>query len=222
MSETKRAAGAKPKVFRSVGPYVAGWVWMVVAALNLADIVIRGRDMAALIAAAVLLMGCGLAYVYGLRPAIVADETGVRLRNPLRDVRIPWPALKEVEVAEALRFHCVADGRPWQVKAWVMQTSPRARARMERRAEKAEKAGTAAGGVPDPIAEQLKGRTPAGFAAEQLTELVGAHGGGERAAEAAAGEGTERPSGTWSTPAIAAVALPGAVLVALILVAALT
>jgi hypothetical protein len=219
VSVTKPAAGRKPTVFRSVGAYVAGWVWMVAAALNLADVAFRGRDLAAVIAAAVLLTGCGIAYVFGLRPAIVADETGVRLRNPLRDVRIPWPALRRVEAAETLRFHCVAEGGPWTAKAWVLQTSPRARARMERRAEKAAKAES---GVPDPIAEQLKGRTPARFAAEQLTELAVAHGGGERAAEATTGEGTERPSVTWSTPAIAAVALPGVVLVALILVASLT
>jgi hypothetical protein len=203
----------RPRVFRSAGARLGGWAWMVFAAANLADIAIRGRDMASLIAAAVLLTGCGLAYVFGLRPAIVAEETGVRLRNPLRDVRIPWPALKEVEVAEALRFHCVADGGPWRAKAWVLQTSPRARARAERRAEK---------GVPDTVVEHVKGRTPAHFAAEQLTELAVAHGGGKRAGKAGPGGDTARPSVNWSIPAMAAVALPGVVLVALSLVGSLT
>lgn len=207
----------KPKVFRSLGARVAGWAWMVLAAANLIDIAVRGRDLAALIAAAVLLTGCGLAYMLGLRPAIVADEAGVWLRNPLKDVRIPWPALQQIDVGGALRFRCVVDGEPWQAKAWVLQTSPRAQARA--RARESRRPDPA---VPAALAEHLEGRTPADFAAEQLTELAVAHGGGKRAGKARRGETAARPSVSWSIPTIVAVAVPGAVLVALGLVGSLT
>jgi Bacterial PH domain len=43
------------------------------------------------------------------RPAVVVDDAGVELRNVLRDVRVPWPALQEIETRYALTLH--AGGR---------------------------------------------------------------------------------------------------------------
>jgi hypothetical protein len=207
------------RVFRSTGARIAGWVWLVFAAANLLDLAVRGDDLAALIAAAVLLFGCGLAYVLGLRPRIVADEAGVRLHNPLRDVRIPWPALRRIEAAETLRFHCVAEGvaegtagagESRSFNAWVMQTSPRALARAQKRSPRE---------VPEAIAEHVAGRTPADFVAEQLTELAAR---GRPGAESLGDRDADRPSVIWAVPAVAAVAVPGAALVVLGLLAGLT
>ena len=77
---------------RSTPARVGAWAWMAFAALNLIDIALRGRDAASAVMAALLLLGCGIAYVLGLRPAVVADEGGFTVRNPLRDVRVPWRA----------------------------------------------------------------------------------------------------------------------------------
>jgi hypothetical protein len=215
------AGRGKGRIFRSTGARVAGWAWLVFAAVNLVDLAVRGDDLAALVAAAVLLFGCGLAYVLGLRPRIVADETGVRLHNPLRDVRIPWPALRRIEAAQTLRLHCVAErdagpGESRSFNAWVMQTSPRARARAQRRSRRE---------VPDAVARHLEGRTPVDFVAEQLTELAarGRPGAGSRGDKDDRDDrDTDRPTVTWAAPAVAAVALPGAALVVLALFAALT
>ncbi|MCW2903563.1 MAG: hypothetical protein JWO67_5828 [Streptosporangiaceae bacterium] len=221
MSAPERAVprgstGMKPKVFRSNGARLVAWAWMAFAGLNLVDVAVRGHDRAGLMAAAVLLLGCGLAYGFGLRPRIVADDAGVRLHNPLRDVRVPWPALRQVEAAETLHLHCTwtsGEGAPGEegqrFKAWSFQTSPRARARAERRARRE---------VPDALAQHLNGRSPALFVAEQLTELAATRGG--LAAPDDDRRDGARPSVTWSVPAVAALALPVALLIVLILVSA--
>jgi hypothetical protein len=208
----------QPKVFRSTGARVAAWAWLVFAAANLADVAVRGRDLAALIAAAVLLLGSGLAYVLGLRPRVVADENGVQVHNPLRDVRIPWPALHDVEVTDTLLLHCTGDGdRRLRVKAAAMHTSPRARARAERRTRRQ---------VPDALAAQAAGRTPADFVAEQLTELAAerrkAARRADRERDTGRDQGATRTSVSWSRPAALALGVPATVLAVLVLAAVLT
>ncbi|SEG35750.1 PH domain-containing protein [Thermomonospora echinospora] len=186
-------------MFRPTAARVGAWVWLVFAAFNLADIAWRGRNLASLIAAAVILFLCGLAYVLGLRPRIAADDTALELRNPLRDVRVPWPALRGIEADHALdvRF-TVAGGADRTARAWVLQTSPRARAREERRFRKEARH------LPPEVAAKAAGRTALGYAAEQLNELAARR-------RRAPGDGTGTVA--WSIPAIAALAVPGVLLV---------
>ena len=204
-------SGVQPKVFRSTAGRVVAWVWLVFAAVNLVDVAVRGHDLAGMIAAAVLLLGSGTAYVFGLRPRIVADDSGISLHNPLRDVRVPWPAVQRIEAAESVRVHYEAEGgEERRAGAWAVQTSPRARARVQRRAH-----GRSRGATHDAVAEYARNRTPADYVAEQLTELAATR----RRTDTASGAG---PSVTWSMPAVAAVAAPAALLASLILVAVLT
>jgi hypothetical protein len=185
--------GDKPQVYRSVMGTVMGWTWAGLAAFFLADIVWRGRDLASLVAASALLLVIAAAYVIGVRPRIVATEEGVRLHNPLRDVWVPWSAVEKIDVTDAVRVHSA--GRPY--RAWVLQTSPRARARaMQRHREDRDR-------VPDKVAEELRGRTPADHAAERLTELADSRRGPVREAG-----GATAPSVTWSWPSVAGLALP--------------
>src|SRR5262245_42777483 len=95
----------KPRVFRSTPSYVFAWVWMAFAAANLVDLAVRGRDVASVIAAGSLLLGAGVAYIIGLRPRVVADDDGVRLHNPLQDVRLPWSAVEKVGKTDAIEIH---------------------------------------------------------------------------------------------------------------------
>jgi hypothetical protein len=205
------------RVFRSTAALVGGWAWMVFAAVNFVDLAVRGRDTDALLAAAVLLLGCGIAYVLGLRPRVVGDETGVRVHNPLRDVVVPWPALKEITAPGSVRVSYTGpDGEPHEASTWVLQTSPRERAKADRRAARTPH---------DAVARYIETRTPADFAAEQLTELADAH---RRPARTQPGpEPTDLtdtaapPTGraTWSIPALAALAGPALLLAAAILAA---
>jgi hypothetical protein len=46
------------------------------------------------------------------RPAVVVDDAGVELRNLVRDVRVPWPALEELDTRYTLTLH--SGGRRYQ------------------------------------------------------------------------------------------------------------
>jgi hypothetical protein len=187
------------RVFRSGGVRFAGWAWMVFAALNLADLVWRGRDMASLVAAAVLLFGSGIAYSVAIRPRIVADDEAVRFHNLLRDVRLPWESVERFEGGDAVYAH-VGDGR---FRAYVLQTSPRARAKSEMKARLEDK------NLPDAVADYMRGRTATDFTVEQLREMA------EQNHQEGPGEVTVR----WSWPAILAFAVPGLLAVITIVIA---
>jgi hypothetical protein len=194
------ATRMKPRVFRSMPFYVLGWVWIVLAAALLIDVAARGRDADSAIAAGALLLGSGIAYVIGLRPRVVADDEGVRLHNPLRDVRVPWSAIDKIEATDAIVLHSGDSA----YRAWALQSSPRARLRAEARTRRTKST------VPDHVAEYVQGRLPVDFAAEQLNELAREHRGGAPAATSVAV--------CWA--AIAAIAVPAAILAVSILIAA--
>lgn len=187
------------RVFRSGGVRLAGWAWMVFAALNLTDLVWRGRDMASLVAAAVLLFGSGIAYAVAIRPRIVADDEAVRFHNLLRDVRLPWESVERFEGGDAVYAH-VGDGR---FRAYVLQTSPRARAKSETKARRGDK------NLPDAVADYMRGRTATDFTVEQLREM----------ADQNPREGSDEVTVRWSWPAILAFAVPGLLAVITIVIA---
>ena len=110
---------------------------------NLIDIAVQGRDRLSVTAAAALLLVTAVAYVAALRPRVIADPSGIVVRNPLRDHRLPWPTVQRVDLGTLLRVHCSwqeAPGkgrgqqdapRPETVErarvfqAWALQASPR-------------------------------------------------------------------------------------------------
>ena len=77
----------KPQIFRSPTAVVVWVVWLLFAVGNWVDLAVQGRDHLSVVAAAVLLLATGAAYVTAQRPRIIADEAGVTVRNPLRDHR---------------------------------------------------------------------------------------------------------------------------------------
>jgi hypothetical protein len=177
------------RVFRPQAARFFGWAWIVFAVANLADIAWRGRDLGSLVAATVMILGCGVAYAAGLRPRIIADETGVRLHNLVRDVRVPWHGVERLEGGEAVCVHSGGQG----FRAFVMQSSPRSRARLAARAQREDAK------LPDAVAEHLKDRTQTDFVVEQLREIAQEHRADTGSADAAV---------TWAWPAIIAVIVP--------------
>ena len=95
----------KPQVFRSPTAVILWIVWLLFAVGNWVDLAVQGRDHASAVAAAILLLATGAAYVTAQRPRIITDETGVTVRNPLRDHRIGWASVAEVDLADMLRVH---------------------------------------------------------------------------------------------------------------------
>ena len=94
------------QTFRSPTAVVVWIVWLLFAAGNWIDLAARGRDHASAVAAAIVLLATGAAYVTAQRPRIIADDAGVTIRNPLRDHRIGWAAVTQVDLADLLRVHC--------------------------------------------------------------------------------------------------------------------
>jgi hypothetical protein len=96
----------KPQTFRSPTAVVIWIVWLLFAVGNWIDLAVQGRDHLSVVAAAVLLLATGVAYVTAQRPRIIADNTGVTVRNPLRDHRIGWAGVAKIDLLDLLRVHC--------------------------------------------------------------------------------------------------------------------
>jgi hypothetical protein len=94
------------RVFRSPFAVVLWWAWALFALANLADLAVQGRDRFSLLVALGLVTATGAIYATALRPRIIADDDGLVIVNPLRDHRIPWPAVAAVEAAELVRVRC--------------------------------------------------------------------------------------------------------------------
>jgi Bacterial PH domain len=133
----KRAdATGGPQTFRSPTAVVVWWVWLLFAAANLVDLAVQGRDHLSLVAAAILVMATGIAYVTAQRPRIIADSSGVTIVNPLRDHHVGWAGVTNVDLADLLRVHCRGQGREKVVYSWAVHYSRRRKLIAENRARR--------------------------------------------------------------------------------------
>jgi PH (Pleckstrin Homology) domain-containing protein len=223
----------KPQVFRSPTAVVVWIVWLLFAVGNWIDLAARGQDHASAVAAAILLLATGAAYVTAQRPRIIADKTGVTIRNPLRDHRIGWAGVVKVDLADLLRVHCrwagpadAASGQPGGkehhkvISAWAVHYSRRRQLAAEARARRAARSpglrrsslglpsggrGLLYGGVSGPETSSPEAE------AEKVVRVLS-----ERAT--AALDAADWPSGsepltsTWSGRAIAALVIPALIL----------
>jgi hypothetical protein len=169
----------KPQIFRSPTAVVVWVVWLLFAVGNWVDLAVQGRDHTSVVAAAVLLLATGAAYVTAQRPRIIADEAGVTVRNPLRDHRIGWAGVAEVDLVDLLRVHCAWGGPPGAapadrehhkvISAWAIHYSRRRQFAAEAKARRGARRSTSA--------------FPAGFGRS--------YGGGTLASDPASASSTE-------------------------------
>jgi hypothetical protein len=142
----------KPQIFRSPTAVVVWVVWLLFAVGNWVDLAVQGRDHTSVVAAAVLLLATGAAYATAQRPRIIADEAGVTVRNPLRDHRIGWAGVAEVDLVDLLRVHCAWGGPPGAapadrehrkvISAWAIHYSRRRQFAAEARARRGARRST--------------------------------------------------------------------------------
>jgi Bacterial PH domain len=142
-----------PQTFRSPTAVVVWWVWVLFAAANLVDLAIQGRDHLSLVAAAVLVLVTGVAYVAALRPRIVADDAGVTVVNPLRNHHVGWANVIKVDLADLLRVHCrTGPDQDKVVHAWAVHYSRRrqltAEAKTRRQAARVARSSPGTFGLP--------------------------------------------------------------------------
>ncbi len=242
-----RKRGRKPgdgtvQTFRSPTAAVIWVVWLLFAVANWIDLAVQGRDHLSVVAAALLLLVTGIAYVTAQRPRIIADETGVTVRNPLRDHRIGWAAVTKVDLADLLRVHTAAQGqRPKVISSWAVHYSRRRQFAAESRARRASRPGRSsfgllsggrglsyghvapapAAGTPEAEAEKVA-RLLSERATAAQAETVWAKGTEEKEltapAEAAVTGWLEPLKSTWSRTAIVAVLVPALILLVVCLV----
>jgi Bacterial PH domain len=207
--------GAGRDVYRSSGAVVLWWAWLVIAVAGLIDLAVQGRDHLSLVAAAMTVTITGIVYACALRPRVVADPAGITVLNPFRDYQVPWGTVDRVDIHGALRVHCtVPEGadKGRVVLSWAVQASPRAVMRGQARAQRAARRGTAPAGYgryPSQVQDVLS-RTPG----EQTAHLLSERLERERAAGAAGGQ----PRIQWAWLSISAVVVPGALLLAVVLI----
>jgi hypothetical protein len=99
----------KPQTFRSPTALVVWVVWLLFAVGNWVDLAVQGRDHTSVVAAAILLLATGIAYVTALRPRVIVGDTGVTIKNPVRDHEISWAAVTGVDLVDLMRIHCTLD-----------------------------------------------------------------------------------------------------------------
>lgn len=165
----------KPQIFRSTIAWVLGWLWMAFAAFNAVDLVLNGRVPSALVAGAVLAVLTAAVYIGCLRPGILPKEDGILVRNPLRNIFIPWKAVDNIHVSHAIVIESGDDS----IRCWTPQSSARERAKATRRGATVPTPSgrypTAHPQLPKPqqdAAKALSGRTHADWVAQQLTETA--------------------------------------------------
>lgn len=191
--------------------WVLGWLWMVFAAYNVFDILRHPWDRASAYAGSILLLVCGFVYIIGLRPRLHADTERVLIRNPLRDIEIPWGAVTEVSTRDSIRIE-TEDKR---YHSWVGHVPNRRRAQFSRsklRARSAElSADTRGRGFSQSGASarsEVEKSSQAEFMVQRMQNLS------ERFGPASKDAGHTTASVRWYWPAVAALVVPALLIVA--------
>jgi hypothetical protein len=131
----------KPQTFRSPTALVVWVVWLLFAVGNWVDLAVQGRDHTSVVAAAILLLATGIAYVTAQRPRVIVDDTGVTIKNPVRDHQISWAAVTDVDLVDLLRVHCTLGERRKVISAWAVHYSRRRQLAAETKARRAARTG---------------------------------------------------------------------------------
>lgn len=95
------------------------WAWLliVLGGFGVVDVFRRPAvEQSGWVAAAVVGVLVALSWMFALRPAVVVDDAALRLRNPLRDVTVPWSAVAGLESRYGLVVRTTA-GRAFRAYA---------------------------------------------------------------------------------------------------------
>jgi Bacterial PH domain len=198
-------------------------VWLLFAVANWIDLAVQGRDHTSAVAAAILLLATGAAYVTAQRPRIIADKAGLTVRNPLRDHRIGWTGVARVDLAGLLRVHCEWGQHRKVISAWAVPYSKRRQFAAEASARRQAKylsgrrspLGFPSGGGRG-LGYGTPGAGPAASAAEaeaeKVARLLREHAAAAQAAARTEAASSEPLASTWSARAIAALVIPALIL----------
>ena len=181
--------------------FVLGWVWMAFAAINVVDILRHEWDRSSAYAGSLLLLVSGIVFVLWLWPRLRADGERVLIRNPLREIDLPWGAIEEIDAHDTVRFSTEHK----RYHSWVGHVPNRRRAAFSRARSRARSAGPG-----DETGEQtgkdaaasIANANDAEFLVRHLTDMADKHR--QESKDAGHTEATVR----WSWIPIAALGVP--------------
>ena len=215
-----RAQQASPdggrEVFRLTAPVVIWWIWLVFAVANVIDLGVQAQPRFAAMVSVVLLTITGVAYACAFRPRVVADQGGLLVVNPVRQWRVPWAAIRQVEVRDWVRIQCArAPGgdATKTIECWALFATARVKRNYSRRAQDHITRSADTARMPDE-ARRLMSLPTVVIIARQLERRAGqaqAHSATDHRAT------DERLVTSWAWPSIAAMLLPAAALATVLL-----
>ena len=204
-------AAAEREVFRLNAPVVIWWIWLAFAVFNVTDLALQATPRFAEVVGLIVLTITGVAYACGLRPRVIADGTGLTVVNPIREFRIPWSAIREVDVRDWVRISCTpAPGTDQTrvIESWALFATARVKRNYTQRARDYATKTPAMNRLPDE-ARHLMSQPAVVIIARRIQQRLSA----EQSAGAPAAPLTTR----WAWPSIAAMALPALALVVVFL-----
>ncbi|MGO9778716.1 MAG: PH domain-containing protein [Streptosporangiaceae bacterium] len=199
------------EVFRLTAPVVIWWIWLAFAVANVVDLGLQAQPWFAARVSVVLLTITGVAYACGFRPRVVADEAGLSVVNPVRQWRVPWAAIRGIEVRDWVRIQCVrtpGGDATKTIECWALFATARVKRNYSRRAQDQITRSANTARIPDE-AKRLMSLPVVVIIARQLERRAGqaqAHGVTD-----------ERVITSWAWPSIAAMLLPAIALVIILL-----
>jgi hypothetical protein len=200
-------ATGEREVFRLNAPVVIWWIWLAFAAFNIVDLSIQASPRFAVVVGLIVATMTGVAYACGLRPRVIADGHGLTIVNPVREFRIPWAAIRNVDVRDWVRFSCTptpGSDRTRVLESWALFATARVKRNYTQRAKDYAAKTPATNRIPDEARHLIS----------QPAVVIIAHRIEQRAnAEQAAGAPEAPLSAHWAWFSIAAMVFPATALV---------
>lgn len=197
-------------VFRRGTPFVLWWIWIVFVIFNLAQVIIPDHDYFSLEIGAGLLALTGVAYATALRPRVIASDDGIVVHNPLRDHLIRWGAVTGVYLGDSVELACARPSprKDKTIHCWALYSNRRSRIKQDQLGVRSWLRSTGSSRAPAEV-QQLANQDSAQLMAAEL---------GRRATSAReAGAAPATLQSRWVWQPIAAILVPAAALLALVL-----
>ncbi len=127
----------KDRVYRSPAGVVGGALVLAIVAWLGIDAVVVGEGRTPWLALATMLFLVPLVFAYTLRPAVVVNDDGLRVRNPLRLIVLPWGQVASLRSGFSNE---VVDDSGTKYQLWALPVSVRARSKAARQDARAARA----------------------------------------------------------------------------------
>ena len=124
---TSPQSAEKPTVYRGLGALIGGALVMLFCLGGAIDLLVE-EGSADILGASVLFLVATLAFAYGVFPAAFTYEDRLVVRNPMRTITLPWPAVTNLTA----KLSFIAHTEQTRYTVWAVPVSLRDRRKVER------------------------------------------------------------------------------------------